>query len=116
MNCSNAAVLIVLATLQAPRPAATPTTVASKDETLRGVSAMSVLVHVEGKLIDATATKADIETKLRQRGIRVLDRGLPRLHLQVCDARILVPGTAGGNPRDAGGRAAGHTPVPLFWG
>jgi hypothetical protein len=37
-------------------------------------------VQVQGKLIDAAATIADIETKLRQRGIGVLIRGLPRPH------------------------------------
>jgi hypothetical protein len=57
--------------------------VVSKDESLRGVSAMSVSVVVQDKAIDAAATKADIETKLRQRGVRVLDHGLPRLQLQV---------------------------------
>jgi hypothetical protein len=83
MSYISAAIVLVLAALQAPRPAATASTVASEDETLRGLSAMSVSVQVEGTLIDATATKADIETKLRQRGVGVLSRGLPRLHLQV---------------------------------
>ena len=83
MDYFTAALLIALAAPQAPRPAGTPSAVARGDESLRGMSAMSVSVQVEGKLIDATSTKADIETKLRQRGIRVLNRGLPRLHLQV---------------------------------
>ena len=78
-----AAMLIVLSVLQSPPPAALASKVVSEDESLRGMSAMSVSVQVEGKLIDPTATKANIETKLRQRGIRVLDRGLPQLHLQV---------------------------------
>ena len=83
MNHVNAAMLIVLSALQSPPPSALASKVVSEDESLRGMSAMSVSVQVEGKLIDATATKANIETKLRQRGIRVLDRGLPQLHLQV---------------------------------
>ena len=83
MSYVTAAILLVLSTLQLPRPAAPVATVVSEDESLRGISAMSVTVQVQGKLIDAAATKADIETKLRQRGIGVLNRGLPRLHLQV---------------------------------
>ena len=83
MNHVNAAILLVLSAVQSPPPAALASKVVSEDESLRGMSAMSVSVQVEGKLIDATATKANIETKLRQRGIRVLDRGLPQLHLQV---------------------------------
>ena len=80
MSPVNEAMLIVLFALQPPQPAAA---VVSEDESLRGVSAMSVSVRVQGKLIDAAATQADIETKLRQRGVAVLNRGLPRLHLQV---------------------------------
>jgi hypothetical protein len=80
MNIVTFAILLALFGLQSSGA------VVSKDESLRGVSAMSVSVQVQGRLIDADATKADIETKLRQRGVRVLNQGLPRLHLQVDSA------------------------------
>jgi hypothetical protein len=77
---------LMFASLLALVPLQSPATVVSEDQSLRGVSALSVSVRVEGKLIDAVRTKADIETKLKQRGVRVLNQGLPRLYLQVDNA------------------------------